>query len=277
VTCRWDRDAERHLTREHRADCVSVACPGCLPCTHDQHGNPVRHCRTRRRCNAHLDWDEYACPTCLGKIRANLTAIVIGLALMPEEAEERGINSEPANLAGPHADYVTATWRLINARRNGVEVEELDENDPYTCLTKHERGLREWFGHDDVVLVSATVSKAADYLAWVLTDLARDETMAPVLPDLLADTARLRDHIESEARTRPVQTRGAPCPRCAEEGKAPQRLVRHLGHWCMKPGCTQTHYLDDTGDTWVCPVDREHTWTQKDYSAYVETRQKARA
>ena len=58
--CRWDRDVKAHLLREHRSDCIAVGCKGCKPCTHDEHGNPVRHCRTRNRCTSHLGWDEAA-------------------------------------------------------------------------------------------------------------------------------------------------------------------------------------------------------------------------
>lgn len=32
MTCRWDRQLKRHLTREHRDDCTSNLCPGCQAC-----------------------------------------------------------------------------------------------------------------------------------------------------------------------------------------------------------------------------------------------------
>ena len=146
--CRYERDTKTHLLREHQPECVNPACKGCKKCEHDQ-GNPVRHCRVRLRCTSHLGWTEYACPECVGKVRTNLSALVDTLALMPAEAEEQGVNSEAANLAGPHADYVSATWRLINADKAGEKVEELDMSDPYTCLTLHERTIREDLGHDD--------------------------------------------------------------------------------------------------------------------------------
>ncbi len=52
MTCRWDRDAQAHLTREHLPECIDTTCKGCRPCTHED-GNPVRHCRTRLRCTSH--------------------------------------------------------------------------------------------------------------------------------------------------------------------------------------------------------------------------------
>lgn len=276
MTCRYDRETKTHLTREHRADCIARTCKGCQPCTHDDNGNPVRHCRTRLRCTSHLGWDEHTCPTCLDKIRGNLTAIVDGLALMPDEAIEQGVNSEPANLAGPHADYVTAQWRLVNASRSGVSVEELDMRDPYTCLTMHERTIREDLGHDETTLVSPTIGATAGYLDWVLTDLARDEDRTWMLVALLGDTAKLRAHVESALRDGKTPERGAPCPDCVREGKAAERLRRVYGHWCTKAGCERVHYLDDSGDVWRCPVAPEHEWSHERYENYVKKRSEMR-
>lgn len=270
-TCRFDRDTKTHLTREHMPECADTSCRGCRPCTHEE-GNPVRHCRTRLRCTSHLGWTEQTCPECLAKIRGNLSAIVETLALMPAEAIEQGINSEPANLAGPHADYVTAQWRLINADRAGQPVDELDMRDPYTCLTMHERTIREDLGHDEETLVSASIAASAGYLAWVLTDLARLEDGVLTLTALLGDTSRLRMHMESAMRDGRTPERGAPCPACVEEGNPPQRLTRAYGHWCTAVGCTRLHYLDSSGDTWRCPVDPEHEWSHEDYSRWVEER-----
>jgi hypothetical protein len=268
-TCRYDRTIGAHLTREHTPECVAVGCQGCRPCTHDE-GNPVRHCRVRLRCTSHLGWTEHACPVCLGKIRANLTQITALLALMPAEAVEQGVNSEAANLAGPHADYVTAQWRLINADRAGESVDELDLRDPFTCLTMHERTIREELGHDDTTLVSPTVTASAGYLSWVLTDLARAEDHADTLGSLLGDTARLVMHLEGARKDHRTPQRGAPCPECVGTGNAPQRLVRHHGHWCTADGCTRLHYLDDSGDTWRCPSNPAHEWSHEDYTRWIE-------
>lgn len=275
MSCRYDRVAKAHLTREHRTDCLDRDCKGCKPCTHDADGNPVRHCRVRLRCTSHLGWDDHTCPECVGKIRANLTVILEKLALMPAEAAEQGINSEPANLAGPHADYVRAQWRLVNAARNGEVVEELDMLDPYTCLTMHERVIREDLGHDDTTLVSPTISSAVGYLDWVLTDLARDEQRTWAVMALLSDTAKLRAHVETAMRDGKTPERGVPCPDCVADGVAAERLTRIYGHWCTKSGCKQLHYLDDSGDTWRCPVDARHEWKHKAYMAYVEERRDA--
>jgi len=272
MTCRFDRTTGTHLTRACLANCLDPACRGCTPCTHDTDGNPVRHCRTRTRCTSHLAWGEYACPTCLGKIRDDLTAIVDALALMPDEAIERGINSEPANLAGPHADYVTAQWRLVNAARNGEQVEELDLRDPYTCLTMHERTIREDLGHDSLVLVSPNVAATVAYLDWVLTDLAHLEDQADALAALRDDAAKLRNHVEAALRDSRTPDRGIPCPTCTEAHKSAPRLSRRYGHWCARPDCTRPHYIDDRGDTWRCTVG--HEWSHAEYEELLAGRQK---
>lgn len=265
TACRWDRATERHLTRAHRDDCTPSGCEGCAPCKTDEHGNPVRHCRARTRCTSHLGWEEWACPTCVGKIRTNLQAILDDLALMPGEAQWQGINSEPANLAGPHADYVTAQWRLINADRNGESVEELDMRDPYTCLTMHERFIREHMGHDEETLVSPTIGRAAGYLDWVLTDLARDEEAVLLMRSLLGDTAALRVHMDGALRDSKAPDRGIPCPECVEAKQDAPRLVRVYAHWCTDPECKREHHADATADTWECA--NGHTWSHTDYEA----------
>lgn len=277
-TCRYDRETKSHLTREHKPECVDPACKGCRPCTHDE-GNPVRHCRTRLRCTSHLGWTEQTCPECLGKIRGNLSGLVETLALMPDEALEQGVNSEAANLAGPHADYVTSTWRLINADRAGEKVEELDMTDPYTCLTLHERTIREDLGHDESLLVSDSIAGSAGYLSWVLTDLARAEEHIDTLSALMSDSGRLLAHAEAARSNSRTPERGIPCPDCVADGErrkedAP-RLVRHYGHWCTNHGCERLHYLDDSGDVWRCPRDADHEWTHVDYEARLTERKSA--
>lgn len=280
MTCRWDTQAKAHLIDD-------------APCERDESGNPVRHCRTRTRCASHLGWDEYACPECAGKTRANLESIVDLMALMPDEAVERGIDSEAANLAGPHADYVTSQWRLINADRNGQQVEELDMRDPYTCLTLHERTIREEYGHDEHTLVSPTVADSAGYLMWVLTDLTRSEEGAEMLRGLLGDTMRLRRHMEAVLLDSRTPERGAPCPTCVDvlaerraqlqadgvpekewpKGKAP-RLVRVYSHWCDRADCLRIHVADDSADVWRCPQDEAHEWSHAEYEARLVERRK---
>lgn len=265
--CRYDRESKQHLTREHRADCTTIACPGCLPCTHDR-GDPVRHCRTRLRCTSHLGWTEHTCPTCLGKVRNNLTRILYAMSLMPEEVEEAGRTDRTA-AAGyvPGATAHPGAWRarrLYNVKTGGY-VEDHDELDPWQMLGLRERMIREDLGHDHR-LVSNTLGETCGYIAWVLTDLARDEEQTPVIAELMSETARLADHLETVLRDSRKPERGAPCRSCPTP--AP-RLILKPGHWCEREGCEREHHADDTGDRWVCPVDRDHWWTAADYRRWV--------
>lgn len=277
--CRYDRHRKAHLLREHVSACVDTACPGCKPCTHDEHGNPVRHCRAKARCTSHLGWDEYACARCLGKARTHLRRIVDLVALMPPAAVAAGLNSEAANLAGPHADHVRGQWRLVNAARAGQEVEELDMRDPYTCLTMHERYVREELGHDETTLVSPDLATAASYLQWALTDLGRSEAGATLFAALRGDASALVEHLEVVLRNGMAPERGAPCPECVKAGgKEAPRLRRIYAHWCADPDCRRVHEVDadgvatDAADRWVCPDDRAHEWSHEAYSRWIEQR-----
>lgn len=252
LTCRWDRATQTHLAGDH-------------PC-------PATHCRTRTRCTSHLGHSEHTCPTCLHKIRRALNTVVELVTLMPTVAITTGTNSEAMNIAGPHADYVTASWRLINADRAGQPVDELDLRDPYTCLTMHERTIREHLGHDDTTLVSATLTGAAGYLDWVLTDLARDPDAQPLLVALLGDVRRLETHLEAIRANSHRAEKGAPCPACVEAGAPAERLVRHYAHFCVHPDCTREHVTDESRDWWACPTSPEHWWSHEVYQDWMNAR-----
>lgn len=272
--CRYDRDRKAHLTREHLPECVDVACKGCRPCLTDDDGNPVRHCRTRNRCTSHLDWHEHTCPTCVGKVRGNLTRIVDAIAAMPAEVEEVGrVDCTPAtnHLATAHPE----SWRrrMIHNAQNGGWTEEPDQDDPWQMLGIRERMIREDMGHDHR-LVSDSLAGTCDYLAWVLTDLSRMEEQTLVVAELLAETTRLATHLEAVLHDSKAPERGIPCPDCTAEEKLAPRLVRHFGHWCERAGCQQVHYLDESGDVWRCPADDAHEWTHADYEARLVERSK---
>lgn len=267
-TCRYDRDAKAHLTREHLADCTSTTCAGCRPCTHDEHGNPARHCRVRTRCTSHLGWTEHACPVCLGKIRGNLNRIMVALAAMPAELEVVGRTDRTA--AARYVPGSTAhpgSWRArmrYNAKTGGF-IEDHDETDPWQMLGLRERMIREDLGHDHR-LVSESLAGTSGYLAWVLTDLSRDAERVPVIADLMAETSRLADLLESVLRDSRKPEQGAPCRSC--EKPAP-KLILKPGHWCEREDCTREHHADDSGDRWVCPRNPEHWWTTADYRRWV--------
>lgn len=263
----------RYVLREHARECVARDCPGCLPCSHDEHGNPVRHCPLRRRCTSHLQPHEQVCPGCLAKLRSVLAQILDAAAMMLDVAIDDGLESAAANLAGPVANPVLHRWRLINARRQGVDVEEPDDRDPYTALATRERMIREELGHDETTLCSETLSGSVDYLRWVLDDLAGDAEHLPLLLDLRETADGVLAHLEAVAHDSRQPERGALCPACPEpvtdDDPAPPRLVRRWAHWCDREDCTREHDTSGARDTWVCPRNRDHWWTEAEYRMWV--------
>jgi hypothetical protein len=268
TSCRYDRDTKTHLTRAHQPDCTDTTCRGCQPCTTDDHGNPTRHCRVRTRCTSHLGWTEHACPVCLSKIRANLTRIITALAAMPAELEEVGRTDRTA--AAYHLPGATAhpgAWlaRMRHNDTHGRHTEDADEGDPWQMLAVRERTIRKALAHDHL-LVSPSLAGTCGYLAWVLTDLARDPEHVPTLTELHGETSRLADHLEAILRDSRKPERGAPCRSCP--APAP-RLQLEPGHWCTEANCHRQHHADDSDDRWVCPANPDHWWTAADYRRWV--------
>jgi len=182
------------------------------------------------------------------------------MALMPYEAPERGVESNPTALAGPVAHPILHRWRQVNASKAGLYAEEPDDSDPYTALATRERMIREDLGHDTAVLCSETLAGCVAYLESVLTDLARDPMQALVLDDLIDTARRLRARLDADLRNQHGPERGAPCPECGEAN-----LVKRYDE------------SDHTGasDTWRCPACRQW-WSDADYrlrvaDAYVAT------
>lgn len=258
------------MLRSHRPDCDDRDCGGCQPCRHDQHGNPVRHCGLRRHCTSHLTDGEHACPACLATTRRNLDRIDQAMAEMPNEAIHTGIDSTPADLAGPAANVVVAEHRRRDTARHGGTPEATDWTDPRIALGQWERAIREDLGHDGTTLVSDHLGQTCRYLDWVLTDLARDEHQRIVLADLLADTAALAGRLESILRDSRRPEEGAPCPRCPStpDQGAPRLRLRHA-HWCEYPDCDREHDTTGARDTWICPADRDHWWREAEYRRWV--------
>lgn len=215
-------------------------CQGCEPCTHDDHGNPVRHCETRKHCTSHLDSGDYVCPDCLNRIRTNLAGIVQAKTLMPDEAEYAGIDSEAAAQAGPTANPVLTTWRRIDADAAGLWVEDHDQTDAYTMLGMRERMIREDLGHDETVLISEHLTGVVTYLDWVLTDLARREDAPIVVGDLMSESSRLLSHLEAVLHDSRAPEKGAPCPVCGTPEKRGPSLVKVYGNRVAD-------------DRWKCP------------------------
>lgn len=257
--CRYDRESGEYLT------------PDGKPCLHDEHGDPTRHCQARRTCSQHVGFRELTCARCLGRVRQTIRKIRDHTPLLPPAAELAGINSEAAYLAGPAADVEAWSWRKIAAKQ-GVAwhvslIEEDDDWHPYTVLTRWEFMLREDYGERRDT--PASISAAADYLDRKLAIVAQDENQD--FSQMRRELNTCWNHMQIPLAIKPWVERGAPCPECKAEDHF-VRLNHEHGHWCTDPDCERIHYLDDSGDRWVCPRNREHAWTEKAYRDYIEER-----
>lgn len=239
------------------------------------------HCTAKRGCAQHLGWGELTCARCVGRCRQDLRVIVDRSAELMTEAMVAGVQSEALNLAGPAADYrvfsarraIDKAWiqRWIPERRQLAAMENLLEDDdelhPYSVLTRWAMMLGEDY---DVPLPDQwTVSGAADVIERQLHRVAQDEDQDFAL--LSRELKKCRNHIETVLRDSQEPERGVPCPTCAIDRKF-ARLVREYGHWCHEDDCARLHYLDDSGDRWVCPRDSTHVWTLGEYSNWLEER-----
>lgn len=263
TACRYDRTHDDYRT------------PDGNPCTHDDYGDPTHHCTARRTCSVHIGPNDLTCPRCINRTRNDLAWIVGLAALMPTEALNTGTNSEAANLAGPAADPEAWSWRKIAARQGRAWhlslVEDDDEHHPYSVLGRWDLMLRETYQQPSSRPI--TILNAAQYLRGILHKLANDPDQD--YPQFAREIRTCRTHLEAVLSNGTKQERGAPCPECTDDqGGVGPRLVRRFGHWCEDPDCDRLHYTDDTGDTWVCPRNHDHTWTHEDYARWIEERKK---
>lgn len=262
--CRYDAETDGYLI-------------GGQPCERDEYGDRTHHCQSAR-CSNHVGYGEITCARCVHRVRMTLRRLADLSALLLPAAIAGGVNSEAANLAGPAADPEAWAWRKVAAKQGKAWhlslIEDDDEQHPYSVLGRWEMMIREDYGQPSDEPVS--IAGAADYLGRQLHRIAQDPEQEFAL--LAKDLRKCRDHIERVMSTASYSERGAPCPECTDEasGVGP-RLKRRHGHWCEDPECRKEHhYLDDSGDEWVCPRDKAHAWDHEEYTRWVEERKKAK-
>jgi hypothetical protein len=211
-------------------------------------------CTARASCGREVAPTELTCPVCLGRTRRDLTAIVTLAALMPSEAEHRGVNSEAAYLAGPAADPVTwVTRKVYMARTLDVPLASLEDDDPwhpYGVLGRWQMMLEEDYGLRDTRKV--TISGAASLLDRLLDRIANDPGQDFAL--FAGEIATCRAHLEAVLHDSRTPEKGAPCPECSTDFGSGPPLVKH--------------YVDEdpTGasDHWTCP-ECDSRWSEADY------------
>lgn len=213
------------------------------------------HCGMRGTCANHLPAGTATCPACIAKVRADLSDIVRMAPAVGVEAEYAGVDSEAANLAGPHASIE----QLTGKREAGVWVEWEDPNHPgqlrhpYAVVVSWCLALQD---HSDVATVlRLTFQRAADYVGAYLSSFAQSSPME--FEELAGDLRRCRAHLEAVLGDSRKPDLGAPCPRCTEAGDEPaRRLAKHWGS-------------SEERDRWICP-ECGATWTETDYRLRVE-------
>jgi hypothetical protein len=217
--------------RNRHADGCPGDCDGCEVCD--------LHCTCRAACKQHLD-DSHplTAPACIGRVRDDLRAIVDLTAMLPPEAEHKGIDSEAANLAGPATDAEAWSHRKASAMAGRADhvstLEEDDEAHPLRVLGTWDFMLREDYAQPTAL--RATVSRSADYLDGQLDRLAQDDGQD--FPLFAREVRACRLRIEAVLHDGEQRDTGAPCMTCGVP------LVREWGRLVAADG-------------WRCPRCRE--------------------
>jgi hypothetical protein len=276
MSCRYDREREEYLVDGE-------------PCRRDDYGDPTRHCGSRC-CSQHVYGQEIICARCVGRTRRHLRRAVELSPLAMFQAIGTGVNTEAANLAGPGVDprdwsarriammAHLLTWEhlgRITERQYGharLVMEDDDTRHPYVVLTRWQMMIAEDYAHP--LPDKLTIANAGAYLERQLGRIACDPHQDFAL---FADEVRkVARHLEAVIRNSIDPERGAPCPDCRDEGHI-ERMTREYAHWCEDPDCENMHFLDETGDRWVCPRDRNHWMTQAGYASWLQDRHDATA
>lgn len=259
--CQWADST--WLTPEHLRDCDNGTCRGCKPC-------PEVHCAMRGSCPNHVDEEAgiVTCPSCIARVRKDLTAIETLYAIdMPEEAIFAGVDSEAFALAGAAAapdqyaarrDWNGEVTEAQDWRRGWCEfprdVDGDDHHHPYLVLGRWDIALREKYGPNTDLFV--TVTSSANFLRSLL---AGRFPHTREFEDLARDLNTCRTHLEAVAHDSRTPEQGRHCPRCVEAGGKGPRLRKRYA--------VETSDAAKRGDldTWHCPDQPEHWWSERDY------------
>lgn len=242
--CHFD-NTNGWMTPEHRADCKTNTCNGCRPC-------PKSHCDLTNHCANHVERSAgiNTCATCIGRVRRNLHAIDQLYALaIPDEAIEAGTDSEAMNLIGPaslsfQTDYRRG-WCAFPAVTNN------DPNHPTIVLGDWDIALRDIYG--PATSLNITVPRAVAYLISLLgndSKFPHEDQFAQFAKSI----NKLRTHLEAVAHDSHGPEEGAPCPECSPK---PRKLQKRYG-------------TESKHDTWHCPTNPAHWWSDTDYRLRIE-------
>lgn len=254
ITCHWNGHAWK--TAEHVRACNDTTCTGCKDCPeqHCEHGRRINADDTIHRpgCKSHnVDHNAgiWTCPTCIGKVKRTIRAIVDAYDHdLHEEAERLGVTSEAFMLIGPAV--APEIVHLAKLQDNPLELDP--DHHPLRVLGDWDLGVRTAFQTPTAIRV--TVNRSADYLTDMLAEKFPHMEM---FQRFAADLTACLTHIEAvlhDSRQREV---GARCPACTENAPKLQRRYAE-------------DETDDLNDTWHCPADPAHWWTMTDYRLRVD-------
>lgn len=219
--CHYDRALDARVTREHRDDCPDPTTHGgCAPCT-------ARHCVVCGNTHATNDHPQ-TCPTCLGKIRDDLTDIQACYTALAVEAQDAGADGRLVAAApipgGTAAVLIGPTVRLdiLRVSRHTRDDHAVDRKGhshdplpPLAVLAQWEDMWRAWFNQTRGNR-RASVSAALAYFDQHL-DVMSQETEGP---DWLAFTRQirsLRSSLEHALHDERAPEEGVDCFECGEQ------------------------------------------------------------
>lgn len=203
------------LSGWHLDPCECDGETGCLPCERP-------HCLVCGRVHPPM----LVCAACVGAVRDDLTAIGALCGSLPQEAVERGVDSEAMMLAGPAADPEawrnTAVAAMVGRLPDAYLTDAQDELHPLWVLGTWEQIWRDYLRHDTEQPM--TLPTAISYLDMQLGYMA--EQPDPAFEEFARDLRGCRSHLEDVLRDGVREDRGAPCVQC---GVRMTRLVTAYG------------------------------------------------
>ena len=219
-SCRFVSTTEpRVISGRHQDPCACDGEIGCLRCT-------ALHCCICQR--SHVDRN--TCPACLDAARSDLQAIGDLCLGLPEEAAQKGVQSEAMVLLGPVADPQAWQHRFLAAsffhRFDESYVDDCrDELHPLWILGTWEQVWRDHLDHYSEARI--TVASSVAYLDMQIGYMS--EQIDPPFDEFARDLRAGRGHLEDVLREGIREERGAPCVQCERP------MVRTEDHWeCRK-------------------------------------------
>lgn len=214
TNCRFVSTTEpRVIAGRHLLNCTCDGEFGCLPC-------PETHCVVCGRTHA-----KAACTGCLEAARSDLQAIGDLCSSLPEEAVEKGVQSEAMMLLGPTSDPEAWRNRATSAMVGRLDASYLedcrDEMHPLWILGTWEQIWRDHLDHYSIATV--TVASAHAYLDMQIGYMS--EQVEPAFDEFARELRGCRAHLENVLHDGIREERGAPCVQCGKH------MVRTDEHW----------------------------------------------